>query len=416
MMNSKILKKFLVLMVFVLYGGACERISDPIAVIEKRQLNPEEIELISSDNKFGVKIFKTMAVSAEDSNVFISPLSISMALGMTLNGAAGETRVAMEKTLELYGLNQQEINESYLSLITLLTHLDPKVVLKIANSIWCRDCISFKQEFININKHYFNAHIQSLNFGDPQSLVTINQWVSDNTHGKITKIINQINPDDIMFLINAIYFKGIWTYKFNPELTQQSDFYHPAGNSIPCQLMHQERIFSYLENEEIQAVNLPYSIGDFRMAIILPGDETPLNNIILNMSDEQLYHWLNSFHDQKGILEFPKFKFAYEKKLNGVLSKLGMAIAFDQENADFSSLYTGPGKVFISEVKHKSFIQVDEEGTEAAAATSVTITLTSAGNDEFYMRVDRPFIFVLYDSHSKTILFIGKVVEPVWEN
>jgi len=414
-MKSKTLKKFVILIAFVLFGGACVRVADPLTAIEKRQLNTAEIELVSSDNRFGVKTFKNMALSAGDSNVFISPLSISMALGMTLNGAAGETRIAMKETLELHSLTQQKINESYLSLITLLTQLDPKVIFKIANSIWYRDYISFKQEFINTNKHYFNAHTQSLNFGDPLSLVTINQWVSDNTHGKIPKIINQINPDDIMFLINAIYFKGIWTYRFKPELTQQSNFNHPNGNSVPCQLMHQERVFSYLKNEEIQAINLPYGDGDFRMAIILPENQTPINTIIQNMSDEQLYIWLNSFHDQKGILEFPKFKFAYEKRLNHVLSKLGMAIAFDQERADFTNLYDGSGKAYISEVKHKSFIQVDEEGTEAAAATSVTISFTSVG-DEFYMRVDRPFIFILYDNHSKTILFIGKINEPIWEN
>jgi serpin B len=218
-----------------------------------------------------------------------------------------------------------------------------------------------------------------------------------------------------MFLINAIYFKGTWTYKFNPELTGPGNFYHPAGNSVPCQFMHQEGIFSYQINEEIQAVELPYGNGDFRMAIILPRNQAPLNSIIQNLSEEQLYHWLNRFHEQDGILEFPKFKFAYEKILNSVLSNLGMAIAFDPERADFTNLYDGPGKAFISEVKHKSFIQVDEEGTEAAAATSVTITLTSAG-DAFYMRVDRPFIFVLYDNHSKTILFIGKITQPVWEN
>ena len=409
-------QKHIIFITLAFMAGACTRVTDPIPTIERRQLNIEETKLVSSDNRFGIKIFRELALSTPDSNVFISPLSMSMALGMTLNGAVGETRLAMEKTLELYGLTQQEINQSYLSLITLLTQLDPKVIFKIANSIWYRDNLTFKKEFIDLNKYYFDAQVEALNFSDPNSVVKINQWVTDQTNGKIKKMINQINPDDIMFLINAIYFKGIWTYQFDPQLTQKGQFYDPAGNTVSCQLMQQERNFPYLQNNDIQAVELPYGDGDFRMAIVLPGKEISLQSLISNMSDEQLLNWLGSFQSCQGVLEFPKFKFAYEKKLNDMLANLGMGVAFDGEKADFSNLYEGPGNAFISLVMHKSFIQVDEEGTEAAAATSVTITLTSAGSDEFYMRVDRPFIFVLYDKPSQTILFIGKITEPLWEN
>ncbi|UCF64214.1 MAG: serpin family protein [bacterium] len=410
------IQKHFIFIAFALMAGACTRITDPIPFSQRRQLNTEETKLVSSDNRFGIKIFKELSQSSPDSNVFISPLSISMALGMTLNGAAGETRLAMEKTLELYGLTQQEINQSYLSLITLLSQLDPKVAFKIANSIWYRDDLSFKQEFIDINKYYFNARVESLNFSDPGSILKINQWVFDQTHGKIKKMINQIDPNDIMFLINAIYFKGIWTYQFDPQLTQEDQFYHPAGHTITCQLMHQERNFFYLEDNDIQAVELPYGNGDFRMAIILPKKEVSLQNLISNITHEQLINWLGSFQTCQGVLEFPKFKFAYKKKLNDILGKLGMGVAFDPINANFSNLYEGLGNAFISLVMHKSFIQVDEEGTEAAAATSVTITLTSAGSDKFIMRVVRPFLFVLYDKPSQTVLFVGKITEPQWEN
>jgi len=413
---SHLFVKMVIFVTFIFFAGACGRVMDPITRSEKRQLNEQEVQLIASDNRFGIKIFKELALSAQDSNIFISPLSISLALGMTLNGAAGETRTAMEKTLELHGLTQDQINQSYLNLMTLLTQLDPNVIFKIANSIWMSDALAFEKEFIDINRHYFKARVEVLNFADPNSVSIINQWVADQTNGKIKNMIKQINLDDIMFLINAIYFKGIWTYQFDPKLTEEGQFYQPSGQVIPCKFMKQEREFLYQHDEQVQSVDLPYGEGDFRMAVMLPKAGYSINQIISQLSDEEFFQWLNRFQSRKGILELPKFKISYEKNLNDVLKSLGMAIAFSGAEADFTNLFSGPGNAFISLVKHKSFVQVDEEGTEAAAATSVTMSRTSIGNDDFYMRADRPFLFVLYDNYSKTILFLGKITEPLWAN
>jgi serine protease inhibitor len=404
----------IIFLVVILWIMSCEQITDPIGKNVRRPLTSEEIALVSADNRFGLKIFQSIAATQSDSNIFISPLSISMALGMTLNGALAETREAMEQTLELQGLTQQQINESYQTLIQLLTQLDPAVIFHIANSIWYRQDMPIKQPFLDLNRQYFDARIEGLDFNDPQSVEIINQWVKDQTNDRIKKIIEQIDPVDLMFLINAIYFKGDWTYKFKEELTQPADFYGLHGNVYPCQLMHQEGDFLYLHTNDFQAVDLPYGIGDFRMALFLPFPEKNLDSLIAGITNEILANWLASFVTTQGILEIPKLKMEYKLELKKVLSQLGMGIAFDPYQANFKDIYEGPENAFISKVLHKTFVQVDEEGTEAAAVTSVTVSLSTSVGGGFYLRADRPFFFIIHDTHSNTILFVGKIIQAEW--
>jgi serine protease inhibitor len=410
------LSKIISLLLFLsLVFLACERITSPLTSKTKyvRALTPNETELVSADNRFGLKLYQQIVKSDSQENPFISPLSVSMALGMTLNGADGNTREAMESTLELQGLNQQQINEAYQSLIKLLLGLDPQVDFRIANSIWCRDDLTFEQEFIDLNKLYFNARVQGLDFLDPASKDVINQWVKDNTNGKIPQIIDQIDPVDIMFLINAIYFKGIWTYQFKEDLTHDDLFNLANGGQIYCRLMYQEGNFDYLDADKFQAIDLPYGDGDFRMAIFLPKSGVTVDSLILSLDNDLLNQWLQSFSVRKGIIEIPKFEQEYKIQLNEILTLLGMGIAFDPYWADFTKLYAGPENAFISEVLHKTYLKVDEKGTEAAAATSVTISFTSVG-DEFYFKANRPFLFMIRENHSNTILFIGKMSAPTF--
>ncbi len=392
----------------------CERVTSPITN-SKRNLTPSEKRVIASGNSFGFKLLKEItAVEESNQNVFISPLSVSMALGMTLNGAAGETFDTMQNTLDLQGLTQQEINEAYYSLIALLRSLDPNVDFRIANSIWYRNSLLFEQPFIDRNKKYFDARISGLDFANPASLGIINNWVKENTGGKIEEIIDKIDPVDIMFLINAIYFNGTWTYRFDKENTHADSFHISGGGQLGCQMMEQEGEFQYFATDQFQAIDLPYGDGDFRMSIFLPRTGIDIDNFIAGLNDEEFAGWMQQFSKQEGMLELPKFRLEYEKLLNDVLSALGMAIAFDPQLADFSNLYSGTEPVSISRVMHKSFVRVDEEGTEAAAATSVTISFTSAGG-QFYMKVNRPFLFLIRENRSGVILFAGKICDPVWD-
>ncbi len=388
---------------------------NPVSSEPPRELRAAEKHLVESDNRFGIKLFREINAQEEnDKNIFISPLSVSMALGMTYNGADESTKEAMEKTLELSGLTVQEINESYEGLIELLIGLDRKVKFQIANSIWYRQSLSFEEEFINLCKAYFNAEVSGLDFNDPGASKIINSWVDRNTSGKIEKIVDDvIDPYTVMFLINAIYFKGTWTYEFDKKLTSDDQFNLPDGSKSPCKMMVQEGDFQYFETDDFQVIDLPYGDERFSMTIFLPKPQVDVDYLVEQLDQESWDHWTNSFSKRAVKLFFPRFTLKYDITLNDVLGALGMGIAFDPYQADFTRMHKGGG-LFISGVKHKTFVDVNEEGTEAAAVTSVEMAQTSAGgpSGSIIMRVDRPFMFVLRENHSQTMLFIGKIVEP----
>ncbi len=379
-----------------------------------RELRVAERSLIQSDNRFGIKLFKEINIQEErNKNIFISPLSVSMALGMTYNGADGSTKEAMETTLELSGLTTEEINESYESLIELLTGLDPKVKFQIANSIWYRQECSFEKQFIDLCKTYFNAEVSGLDFSDPEASSRImNGWVDRNTNGKIEEIIdpNDIDSATMMFLINAIYFKGTWTYEFDKGLTADDQFTGSDGLKMPCKMMKQKGDFQYFETDDFQAIDLPYGDGKYSMTILLPKPHRTADWLITELSPENWTGWIGRFQTTSGTLYFPKFKLEYKITLNDVLKALGMEIAFGA-GADFTRMYEGGG-LYIDKVKHKTFVEVDEEGTEAAAATVVEMVKGIDSSSGFLMQVDRPFVFVIRESHSQTILFMGKIEEP----
>jgi serpin B len=403
----------IVLLLFGLLFVQCSKSTDNSGSGFYRELTMPEKSLIESDNTFGFNLFKEI-VSWEDSekNIFISPLSVSMALGMTYQGAGGTTQDDMRKTLKLSGLSEIEIREAYKSLIELLTHLDPKVQFDIANSIWFRKGWAFEEDFLAQCDTYFNAEIAGLNFNDPASVDIINAWVFDNTNGRIEEIVDLIDSTTVMFLINAIYFLGTWTYEFDKDETIDGIFTLPDSSTKPCKMMVQENKFLYYSNHDFQAIDLPYGDGYFSMTILLPRSHIHIDSLIAKLNNDNWNLWISRFTKQEGTLILPKFKLEYEIKLNDVLKALGMEIAFNPRLADFTRMY--PERIlFISKVKHKTFVKVDEEGTEAAAVTSVEISYTSTG---FTIRLDRPFIFVIRENHSQTILFMGKIVEPEWES
>jgi serine protease inhibitor len=366
--------------------------------------------LVESDNTFGLKLFKELAGEQEDSNIFISPLSVSMALGMTYNGADGSTKEAMEKTLELSGLTVEEVNESYKNLIRLLTQLDPKVQFQIANSIWYEETLTPEQEFLNVCQEYFDARVSGLDFSDPDAAKTINAWVDENTQGKIQEIVDDpIDASLVSFLINAIYFKGAWTYQFDEELTQDDWFILPDHTKKRCRMMEQRGFYRYFIDGGFEAVDLPYGDGAFSMTVFLPRYWTTVDALIDRFDPDSLSFWMSCLSYDSGDIYIPKFRLEYERELNHALTALGMGIAF-APGADFSKMYENVG-VWIDAVKHKTFVEVSEEGTEAAAVTSVQDSY-GPGPPGFYMMVDRPFVFMIRENESGTILFIGKIVEP----
>jgi serine protease inhibitor len=380
---------------------------------QSRPLTSMEKALVASDNAFGFKLFQSVNRDEAGTSVFISPVSVSMALGMTLNGANGTTRDAMARTLEFGGMSQDDINTSYKSLVAHLIGLDTKVKFQIANSIWHRPDLNVEQSFKEINKLNFDAEINSIDFSDPSAPKTINGWVDRNTNGKIKEIVPDPIPRElVMYLINAIYFKGTWTYRFDTSQTRNDLFTLAGGFKKPCRMMSRGGEFSYYADDQLQAIDMPYGDAGFSTTILLPKVGTNIDTFVGQLTQQQWNTWIGRMSKTKGEIYLPKFKLEYKKKLNDMLIAMGMSIAFTPGAADFTNI-DRRGELFISEVMHKTFVQVDEEGTEAAAVTSVGIGRTSIGpSDNFIMRVDRPFIVVIREHHSGTILFIGKIVEP----
>ncbi|GBD94795.1 serpin [bacterium BMS3Abin05] len=415
------MKKSILVVLFLLLSLAfwqCSRDTSPVRPGNSRPLTPLEKKLVQSSNTFGWNLFKEAVVENPDQNIFISPLSVSVALGMTVNGAAGETENAMKSTLGFGDMSQTEMDQSYKSLIELLRQLDPNVIFQLANSIWCKQGYSFEQDFLNKTRTYFQAEVKSLNFSDPKTVDIINQWAKDHTNGKITRILDNIPSDMIMYLINAIYFKGTWTYRFNKDYTKSDLFYLSDGTQDSCKLMNQKGDFEYFSTGRFEAIDLPYGDGAYSMTVFLPREGVDIDSLIAQLTPVAWRQWMAKFSKQSGTILLPKFKIHYDILLNNVLQKLGMEIAFNPQRADFTRMLKiqQQGNVYIGMVKHNTFVRVDEEGTEAAAVTTVGIGVTSVGPRGFLMVVNRPFLFVIREHASNTILFAGKIVRPQWEN
>jgi len=379
-----------------------------------RELTQNEKRLIEADQVFSYEIFRNTVAFDDEENVFISPLSISMALAMTLNGAQGETFNQMRETLKLQGMDLEQINDAFKSLIDLLVNVDPEVTFKIANSIWYEENFTVKQDFLERVQSHYNASIHELDFLDPASVNTINQWVKENTEGLIGKIIDEIGDEMVMYLINALYFKGDWLRQFDKKDTRPSDFYLENGQTVTVDMMYQQDRFATYFSDEVEMIELPYGDSLFTMTVLLPTDR---NMHIDRFVDEKvtaqnLKNWRSNLFvsSMDVMIHLPKFELEYEIEYNDILKAMGMELPFDEWNADFKGIAdVSPQNLYISEVKHKTFVRVDEEGTEAAAVTSVGVGVTSMPPA---IVVDRPFVFIIHERESGTNLFMGKVKNP----
>ena len=407
--------KLLFLIIFLsIISFSCDKKDNPSPEIPDIILNLKEQSLVNSSNKFGFDFFnKIDSLEEQNKNVFISPLSVSFALAMTYNGADNETKTAMEKTLRLNGLSTDEINNSYKNIMNSLIGLDPKVIFNIANSIWYRDDFNVEQNFIDVNKNYYDAEVNALDFSDSQAKDIINKWIADNTNNKITEIVDYISPETVMFLINAIYFKGNWKYEFDSSDTESKPFYLASGTTKNVLMMQQEASFNFLTNDLFKAVELPYGGEKFSMVVLLPNEGKTTDDIINELNDNNWNSWLNSFEKVGDIhIIMPKFKFKYDKSLNNALIDMGLGIAFS-DRADFTKINPAGG-IAITEVKHKTYVDVNEEGTEAAAVTSVELGITSAGPSTVF-NANKPFVFAIREKSTNSIIFIGKLAEPDYE-
>ena len=421
------MKRILFILPLLTFACGCstDHVTDPAEISYAESDNFASqvgAELKAANLEFALESFRELnSGETAGENIFYSPLSASIALSITYNGAVGGTAEAMADALGFDGMSLELLNTQYYNLIQSLQSGDLEVTMNIANSIWIKEGFPVLDDFIQRNEDFYLSQVTSLPF-DLQALNIINGWVYNKTNGLIPSIITANDLYCVMFLINALYFKGEWTYGFDPDDTANGDFRIWEGTDKTVQMMKNSGLdYTYIIENDLQAVRLPYGRDAYSMYIFMPGYGDDLNDFIAGITPSQWNEWMDSFqspYDLYGVPEFdggnfrmPKFKASYEKKLNDMLIALGMGIAFDG-GADFSGI--SDAEIFISFVRQKAVIEVNEEGSEAAAVTVVGMELGGLP-PVFDFSIDQPFFFVIRDDRTETILFMGKIVDPEYD-
>lgn len=377
-------------------------------------LSVQQKNMVVSGNAFAFNLLqRTVAFEETPKNIMISPLSVHYALAMTANGARNNTLAQMLEAMDFAQYDIDAFNQYFKFLMGVLTSLDDKVDLSIANSIWYRNTFSVLPAFLEVNQQYYNAEVSALDFDSPQAVNTINDWVDNATRGKIDEIVEDIGPDMVMFLINAIYFYGEWKFEFDPASTSDRDFIKGDNQVVSVPTMQMEADLKYFAGADATVVELPYGRGNFVMNILLPSFNSNPQALVALLDLPTWTNWSDVMTERNVKLYLPKFSFEYEQTLNQMLIDLGMTDLFSAGIADLSGINVSGGLV-VSEVKHKTFIDVDEKGTEAAAVTSVGVALTSVDpNGPVTMVVDRPFVFLIREKSTGAVLFSGVVENPL---
>jgi serpin B len=409
------MKKFLLFSAsFILLASlaACnkDKNAEPDLTPKPIELTARAHEVIRSSNHFGVELF-TRTATDETGNMMLSPLSASVALTMALNGSEGDTYEQMREMLGYPAdMTLTEINLAYKSLVSQLLTVDPKVSLTMANALFYRLGFPIKPPFLAAMSNDFDAHIEGLNFDLPSAIDVINGWASENTNGKIPTVIDQITAETVMFLMNALYFKGDWTYQFDVSETQNRPFILDNGSQISVPTMAGNVMAMRHFGGAFGAIELPYGQTNFSMVIIVPN--TTLNDFYPQFTPEVWQEITDGLDGQtqrvKTMVTLPKFEFDYEKFLNEQLQGMGMNDAFIPNVADFSGITDWD--IYISFVKQNTFVKVDEKGTEAAAVTTIGFEVVSLPPS---FEVNKPFIFAIRERTTNTLLFIGSVANPV---
>ena len=397
---------------FALYLFGCSNAS-----VVNEDVPAEQVAHIEeANNQLGFSVLSKID-TPKDENAFISPTSLYTALLLAYNGADGDTKEEFKDTLQIRDWTDTEVNEA----MNVLLHSFEKDIEAIdvssANSLWLANEYTFQKDYEQAMEQYFDAHITMIDRADDTSADKINKWVNKETRGKIEEIMEPpLDSNFVALLVNVLYFNGEWQYEFEESATEERVF-HTATNEVDVDFMFLQEELSYMENEDVQAVKLPYGEGEMMMQVFLPKEDVEIKEVVDTMLMEEWETWQTDFQEREGKLLFPKFEMEYDIVLNDVLQELGIEAAFT-ERADFSYLIEETNGLAISEVKQKTYIDVDEVGTEAAAATSVEIVETSLVVDEdepFEMDVNRPFIFAITDTATDAILFLGQINDPTAE-
>jgi serine protease inhibitor len=369
-----------------------------------------ERKLVTAINGLAFRVFSQLSGRGKTRNLFISPLSLSIAMALLHNGADGSTKQELSRLLGIQDIEPDRVNTAYAALVGGIEQRGSQQShLSIANSLWAEQGLTFKSEFLQSSHNFYSTEIFNLNFAKSDNLSVINGWIDRQTNGKITEIVNSgdINANTILILLNAIYFKGIWKQQFNKADTREAPFIVSDNKSKLHPLMSQSGTYEYLQTQEFQAIVLPYSESDINTIVFLPNEQNSLTDFLQYLNFENFREWRSQFSMLQGDLVLPRFTIEYEESLMDVFITLGLDTALSG-SANYQNITDE--SIAISEIRHKALIEVNEEGTEASAATGVMMQRSL--RQRFSMFVDRPFFCVIQDDLTGTILFMGAVWEP----
>lgn len=394
-------------------GGDSE--STLIPPHERAELSADVLQLVAGNNQFALDLYRRLADEKDvNDNLLSSPLSISAALGMTYAGARGRTAKQMADVLH-YSLPDERLHPAYGKLIEDLDAEREGYVLSIANRLFGEQTFDFQQPFLDTVRESYNAPLEKVDFiGDPDaSRRRVNNWVAEKTNDKILNLLPEgsVTSDTSLVLTNAIYFNGLWKHKFDEDLTHVAAFQGAEGGTAQVDMMFQQQKFRYGDFDGFKMLEMPYAGDDLSMVVMLPDESDGLASLETTLSSDLLDSSLEAMVEQDVLVYLPKFTFDASFKLGSTLRQMGMADAFSPESADFSGI---GGGFSISDVLHKAFIEVNEAGTEAAAATAVTVITTNAWlpSPVAVFNADHPFFFALRDTHSGSLMFLGRVAQP----
>ncbi len=403
---------------FPLIGVCCLSIgmltscSEDEPVAPNIKYNPGTVKLttaqqaqVENSNEFAWKFFKEVS-KGEQEDVFVSPLSVTYALGMLSNGAVGDTQKEILEGLEFRSGKVDDVNSLCHQLMIESPKLDKSTQLSMANAVVVNKKIQLQPTFQNVVKKQYDALVASKDFSSPATLSFINQWASDHTQGMVPKILERINPDGVSYLLNALYFKGIWYRQFDKKHTKKEAFTKADGTKSQVQMMHQKEQFLIGENEMYQTVVLPYGNGSYEMIVVLPREGKKLSDVLVAMNGKQWKDNLKNMYSSEVDLKLPRFTSVYNRELNDVLKLLGMNAMFDPSKANLTKMSAVSS--FVSMVLQKAKIEVDEEGSKAAAVTVVeTLTTAAPPSRPIMFHANRPFMYAIAEHSTGTIFFMG---------
>jgi len=408
--RMRVLTVFGIIFSFLGIITACQQEKVGPEEMELRELSMFEQEVVAASNDFAFNLFAEVNRTMPDNNVFISPFSVSMALGMTLNGAADSTRRAIQSTLGHQELVPVEISKGYNELSALLKSIDKQVNYSNSSALWYREKLKANGLFKDISAAYFETWVEGIDFEKSKSVALVNKWIENQTDSKVKVVVEEIKPENQMFFTNAVYFKADWAQAFDKRMTAKAPFYKADGTAVQANMMFADDAeVLFYQDVEKTLIDLPYGNKQYSMAILLPKEGYNMEDLIEGLDAEAMNTYFATADTLLLDLRLPKINITSKLELEPVLTSMGMGVAFG-EDANFSNLFEGEGNVPIRQMIHHAYVEVNEDGTQAGANTmagSVSVSPLPTIN------VDQPFIFFIREKHTQAILFAGKMINPV---